>query len=752
MFMKLHENLMGSSRLYHWWHQLPFISILHFGVVLTVGTVLALTIQTQAQESILEEQVAQSITSASSVSIGQLTSRLLAAAKDYERASTDAERASSEQQIRQLITQRENLLAALAISNPRGAVLASLPAGIVKMLPEFMQSLLEEEVDLEGEFSVIHVDANPKSGTEYTRYELDTTIGGEMKRLHVRYSGEAPALVSGTKVKINGLKVRNELVPIDSAGGNSGTTVISQPSVSSATGPQKTLVILFKYTNSLGEPWSTADIANTVFNAPNSTNLFFQESSFGKVSLIGDVVGWYTIPYTNSGCNSMDFTWVAAAKQAAINAGVPVSTYTKIVYMNNSPADCSFGGWGYVGGVEAFVVGWYNVPTIFAHEYGHLLGARHAQSVGCSGTIGNLSTCSFSEYGDLSDVMGNSWNNYSQFVASRKFGETWHTSSNLQTVTTSGTYTITPTEVNDGAVKMLKIAKADTNQAYVLSYRQPLGFDAPINPAFTGGVNIHITDPALSLGLPTKLLNGPLTDGAVFTDSINNITIQQVSHSSAGVTVTVTMPTVISNCVPSASTMSIAPVSQGGSAGSSKSYSVSVRNNDGSACSSATYSLTQNVPAGWNSSLSVQSMTIPPGGNGSASLTVTSPAGTPDGTYPLSVQAVDPSTALHSASVSGSYVIFTDNVGPNVTITSPQNGATIKGSGNTNIRVTATDSSGIATITIAIDGTNKASCTNSTSCNYSLQGKSLTAGTHTITASSTDKAGNSSSKSITVTK
>jgi hypothetical protein len=59
-------------------------------------------------------------------------------------------------------------------------------------------------------------------------------------------------------------------------------------------------------------------------------------------------------------------------------------------------------------------------------------------------------------------------------------------------------------------------------------------------------------------------------------------------------------------------------------------------------------------------------------------------------------------------------------------------GSTINGS--VNLAVSANSASGIASITITVDGNTYATCTNVTSCSATWQNKKITPGTHSIGA------------------
>jgi hypothetical protein len=86
---------------------------------------------------------------------------------------------------------------------------------------------------------------------------------------------------------------------------------------------------------------------------------------------------------------------------------------------------------------------------------------------------------------------------------------------------------------------------------------------------------------------------------------------------------------------------------------------------------------------------------------------------------------------------------------PNISIASPQNGATLKSNGTQSVAASASDASGISKITLAIDGTLVKTCLAATSCSYSWNMKSTTTGTHSITATATDNAVDHNTASVT---
>lgn len=129
-----------------------------------------------------------------------------------------------------------------------------------------------------------------------------------------------------------------------------------------------------------------------------------------------------------------------------------------------------------------------------------------------------------------------------------------------------------------------------------------------------------------------------------------------------------------------------------------------------------------------------------------------------DGSHTLEARAYDISSNVSISSVVTVTVQNvappppTDTTSPSVTITSPTNGTKVKGNGSVTISVSATDASGIGSIVIKTDATTAKTCTNVATCSYTWSGKSISAGSHTISATATDKAGNSATATVTISK
>lgn len=90
----------------------------------------------------------------------------------------------------------------------------------------------------------------------------------------------------------------------------------------------------------------------------------------------------------------------------------------------------------------------------------------------------------------------------------------------------------------------------------------------------------------------------------------------------------------------------------------------------------------------------------------------------------------------------------TDTTPPTVTISNPSNGATV--SGSINIAVSASDSSGISSLTIFIDGSPVKACGAVTSCSLPWESSITTNGSHVIKAEARDTKNNTGLVTITV--
>jgi Gametolysin peptidase M11/NPCBM-associated, NEW3 domain of alpha-galactosidase len=540
-----------------------------------------------------------------------------------------------------------------------------------------------QQVQLEGELEIVHQDYKDGHGKfVYTLKQADGT------RVPLRFVKHPPThLLTGDHVRANGQLSGGSLIlysgstNLTKTTGVSGTTTTSSIPAPNTFGAQSTLVIVVNFQDDVIQPFTTAVVQSTFFGTSNN---FFAENSYQQTSLTGDVVGWYTIPDSVTTCNTSQMA--TDAQSAATAAGVNLANYTRYVYVFPFDSACAFAGSSTVGGKpsESWINGYPSIHTV-NHEMGHAFGLWHSHALDCGTSATLCSNGTSIEYGDLMDTMGTTadWSpDYNAFQKEQLGWLNYGASPSIQTVTTSGTYTINPYELGGPGPNALKVLQSTdpTSGAktwYYLESRRPIGFDAflttdsfPYVQAVTTGVLFHLgTDGNgnsselidMTPATPTRLQwwDMGLAAGQTYQDSTAGVTFTPTAVDSTGATVQITMnngPV----CTAANPTVSVSPSqSQSVTSGTAVNFTATVTDKDSSSCAPATFNLGDALPSGWAGVWSAAALSLSPGKSGSATLTVTSPAGTADGSYNLGVSATNASTSSYSGSAAATYVIST---------------------------------------------------------------------------------------------
>src|SRR5262249_130488 len=117
------------------------------------------------------------------------------------------------------------------------------------------------------------------------------------------------------------------------------------------------------------------------------------------------------------------------------------------------------------------------------HEIGHTLGLLHAHAWYCA-TSYIMDPCSWYEYGDFADPMGDEFAHFNAFNKEQLGWLGNGSGASITTVLASGTYSLEPFgSVAAGGAKALKILRSTdpTTGArtwYYVESRRPLGFDS----------------------------------------------------------------------------------------------------------------------------------------------------------------------------------------------------------------------------------------------------------------------------------
>ena len=293
-----------------------------------------------------------------------------------------------------------------------------------------------------------------------------------------------------------------------------------EPLTNNTTGEQKILVAMFNYPDNTTASFDMTDVRNYLEDNTTSTENFFIENSYNKVS--GFTVNyltesnsneWFTLP-KNSTDYKGDANLLLKDSIATIENSKPnidFSQYDRLIFVYNTVEDVGWWGLGTIGkwtvetskgNVNVSVIwanGKYNIASfLFAHELGHNFGFRHSSGYYCDNSANyylpkNLidpfydGTCyasSYYEYGDSSDTMGRKYYHFSTIWKS-KAG--WLDQTNVIDINTSGNYALTPLEdtanLSNKAIR-IPVGKNINNQTvyYWIEYRQPIGrFDIDNN-------------------------------------------------------------------------------------------------------------------------------------------------------------------------------------------------------------------------------------------------------------------------------
>jgi hypothetical protein len=305
---------------------------------------------------------------------------------------------------------------------------------------------------------------------------------------------------------------------------------IASSQTSPFAGTRTVAVVLYTLPGDSGHSWSPELARSRVFTATNSVSAFYEEETYDQISLTGklrpdgDVFGPFSLTGSPAGCPYE--TWNDEADEAAADGGIDLSGYQHVVYIFPYKSACSWAGIAGLGGSQIDVNGNYfgNVATaVIAHELGHNFGLQHAGSWTCAsgGVRVQISdTCTISEYGDPFDTMGNIGYRHNNGWNLDKLG--LFAPANVQTVTTSGTYSLRSALAPTTEPTMLRIprARAVTNDTitswYYLEIREMGGIFENVADASMTGVSIRTTADS-SPGATLLLDADPATAG--FTDA-----------------------------------------------------------------------------------------------------------------------------------------------------------------------------------------------------------------------------------------
>ncbi len=498
-----------------------------------------------------------------------------------------------------------------------------------------------------------------------TRHFLKTQTG----RLELRFKGKAPDLHSGATLRVKGIQT-GQVMALDGTDTGSLAVTVAAP-LPNTQGEQKVAVLLVNFQDDVSQPYTVAQANDMVFNQVSG---FMRENSFQTTWFTGNTFGWLTLPMA-ANCVTSDIA--TAAKQAASNAGINLSAYSRFIYVFPRNAACIWSGVGTVGGTtsDAWINGRLELKVV-AHELGHNFGLQHSHSNDCD-PMPLGPTCTIYDYGDVADVMGaNTAGHFNAFQKERLGWLNAGAQPPIATATASGSYQIGAYEAATASAKALKVLKS-TNAAtgaktwYYIEYRQPIGFDAVLTSLYqsnlVNGVLIrtgtdgdrnssYLLDMTPNTVPTFDMTDAALLPGQAFVDSAAGVTITLTGRDSTQATVNVTLGAP-SGCVRANPTVTVSAGTAAVAAGTALNYSASITNNDNVGCGASALNLQATLPAGWSGSFANPTLSLMPGGGATTTLTVTSATSAVAATYPVGVRATNGSSAANSVLANTTYIV-----------------------------------------------------------------------------------------------
>ncbi|MCG3147034.1 MAG: hypothetical protein PCFJNLEI_00470 [Verrucomicrobiae bacterium] len=397
-----------------------------------------------------------------------------------------------------------------------------------------------------------------------------------------------------------------------------------------------------------------------LFAESDSVAALYAEMSAGAVAFTGDVVGPFTINFSNADPDCAYFAWAAAADAAAVAAGIPLGHYQHKVYVLPRHSQCGWTGLATIGGnpSRAWVMRCHDA-ALYAHELGHNLGLLHAAA------DYNNDGLAIDEYGDGSDIMGRTGHGLRQLNAPHREQLGWLPPGKIVLTADPLLVHLAPLAQTAGqtpAPQVLKIPQPGSNRAYYFSYRRPLGSDTNLLTAFRDTLSVHHCMP----GAVQPYLITTLTDDTPFIDATTGLTVTMRAHNDAAAIVQLTY-----ECYATPPKVVLASPAVCTLPGSATTTSVTISNAASAPCPPTHFQFRAAAPRGWTATLDPATLLLAPGQTGTAQLRFVPPEKNPPPTATITVTVAAVQNPAQLTTVDQCIVITKAAKSPDTTAPTP---------------------------------------------------------------------------------
>jgi hypothetical protein len=498
---------------------------------------------------------------------------------------------------------------------------------------------------------------------------------------------------SGSRIKIRGKKKSNQaedIMLVDDSG-DAGVIALDVTYPTDVyKGIKKVLAVKVDFAD---EPaiYDEATIYKLVFdpNNPTSSKNFYITNSQNNLDITGEVAKVKLSVNATATCSTSLSSWTSEAESLLIKAGYSLGAFTQIQYFlpSYNILGCSFAGRGYLPGKISWVVA-PRIKTI-SHELGHNFGLHHASD-------------DTYEYGDRSDSMGVP-QTLVEFNAPHKDQMGWIPNEKLINLSSNGTFRVSPLNMDSNSApypQAYKIPRPAGGNFYI-SFRDQSGdFDDALISVYSNRLNIHhYKKPNIAR---TYFLTALGSGGSYILDGTSyrvNMISQNSNYIEFSITDSSTNPTDTT-----APNVSLTSPSNGASFNAGSTVSATATATDNVGVTKVEFFVSGTLKCSDTTSPYSCSFAMPTGSN-----------------IPVKARAFDAAGNSKESAISYISNSSVDSTAPNVSLTSPSNGAEFAAGSTVVASASASDNVGVTQVRFYVAGALK--CSDSTapySCSFSM--------------------------------